>query len=60
LVIKTDDGRSLERAIHVALDQAEARDDEAIGGEWFYTSPDRIKFWYQTHMGAVAKLRMKD
>jgi len=39
-VIRTDDGRGLERAIHFALDQAEARIDEAVGAEWFNSSPD--------------------
>jgi hypothetical protein len=58
LVIKTDDGRSLERALHIALDQAERRDDEAIGTEWFLTSPDRVKLWYQTYSEAVTKLRV--
>jgi hypothetical protein len=57
LVIKTDDGHALESAIHFALDQAEVRIDDAPGTEWFDTSPDRIKSWYQTHMETVAKLR---
>jgi hypothetical protein len=35
-------------AIHFALDAAEARIDDAIGAEWFDTSIDRIKAWYET------------
>ena len=57
LVIKSNDGRGLERAIHFALDEAETRIDEALGNEWFETSPQRIMDWYRMHQQAVAFLR---
>lgn len=60
LVIRTDDGHGLERAIHFALDSAEARIDDANGAEWFDTSIDRIKAWYQVHVDAVRKLRTRE
>jgi hypothetical protein len=60
LVIRTDDGHGLERAIHFALDSAEARIDDAIGAEWFDTSLDRIKAWYKGHIDGVSKLRIRD
>ena len=59
LVIRTEDGHSLERAIHFALVQAEVWIEDAIGKEWFETSPDRIKTWYQAHMETVGKLRTR-
>ncbi len=56
LVISTDDGRSLEKAIHTALDQAGARIDGKFGTEWFLTSPQRIKDWYQAYKHATEAL----
>jgi Meiotically up-regulated gene 113 len=60
LVIRTDDGHGLERAIHFALDSAEVRIDDAIGSEWFDTSIDRIKAWYENHIDGVNKLRKRE
>ena len=57
LVIKTDDGRGLERAIHFALDEAKMQIDDALGNEWFETSPKRILDWYRMLQQAVALLR---
>ncbi len=57
LVIKTNDGHSLERAIHYALDEANARIAEALGSEWFDTSPHRIKIWYEKYIHAIDILR---
>jgi hypothetical protein len=57
LVIKTDDGYGLERALHFALDEADARIDEALGDEWFETSPQRILEWYRLHHQSIAALK---
>jgi hypothetical protein len=57
LAIRTDDGSRLERTIHFALDQAEARIDDAVGAEWFNTSPDRVKAWYLAYVQLVGQLR---
>jgi hypothetical protein len=46
LVIKTEDGRGLERILHSALDMAGARIADALGSEWFETSPEKISVWY--------------
>ena len=57
LVIKTDDGHALERILHYALGEAEATIDEALGSEWFKTSPERIATWYNKHLEAVSLLK---
>ena len=57
LVIKTNDGRCLERAIHFALDCAKARIDEAVGDEWFETTPQKIKDWHLAHQQTLGVLR---
>ncbi len=46
LVIKTEDGRNLERILHSALDMSESRIADALGSEWFETSPEKIANWY--------------
>ena len=56
LVIKTDDGHALERILHYALGEAGASIDDALGSEWFNTSPERITSWYSQHMEAVSLL----
>jgi T5orf172 domain len=57
LVIKTEDGHALERALHYALDESGARIAEALGSEWFDTSPNRIKAWHERYLHAVDVLR---
>jgi T5orf172 domain len=57
LVIKTDDGHALERALHYALDESDSRIIEALGSEWFETSPSRIKLWHEKYLLAVDTLR---
>ena len=57
LVIRTDDGHALERALHYALDESGARIAEALGSEWFDTSPVRVKAWYEKYLDAVKMLR---
>lgn len=63
LVIRSDNGRALERAIHNALDSAGQRVEGGAGSEWFLTSPDRVERWVlefwnslgvlQSHAGPV-------
>ena len=60
LVIKTDDGHALERILHYALGEAGASIDDALGSEWFNTSPERISRWYTQHLEAVALLNCND
>ena len=57
LVIKTDDGHALERIIHYALGVADAQIDDALGSEWFNTSPEKIKSWFENYALAIASLR---
>ena len=57
LVIKCDDARRLERAVHLALDQAQSRMEDALGNEWFETSPRKIKEWYLTQQQTIVALR---
>lgn len=52
LVIKTEDGRGLERILHSALDLAGARIADALGSEWFETSPEKISAWYEQFCAA--------
>ena len=56
LTIKTDDGRALERILHYALEEAGASIEDALGSEWFNTSPERISNWYDQHLIAVGLL----
>ena len=55
LVIRANDGHGLERALHFALDEAERRIDDAPGNEWFDTSPNHVKEWYQSHIESVTR-----
>jgi hypothetical protein len=45
LVIKTHDGKNLERLLHAALSYAGAKVNGA-GAEWFLTSPALIEQWF--------------
>lgn len=45
LVIRTENGRGLERALHTALTLAGKRVEGGGGSEWFVTSPDQIERW---------------
>lgn len=56
LVIKTEDGRNLERVLHSALDMAGSRIADALGSEWFETSPDKIANWYAQFCDANKQL----
>jgi len=46
LVIRTHDGRNLERLLHAALSYAGARIKNGAGSEWFSTSPDLVERWF--------------
>jgi hypothetical protein len=59
LVIKTSDARALERALHVALDRVKTRIDDAVGTEWFDTSPRKITEWYLAQQQALGALQRK-
>jgi hypothetical protein len=59
LVIHTDDSSLLERALHCSLRMAEADYDEAVGSEWFMTSPAIIQKWYELFCQSVQALKIK-
>jgi hypothetical protein len=46
LVIRTHDGRNLERLLHAALSYAGVRIKNGAGSEWFLTSPDLVEQWF--------------
>lgn len=46
LIIRTDDSRALENAIHASLKLANREVLDSLGTEWFYTSPEIIRQWY--------------
>jgi len=60
LLIRTDDGRSLERLLHAAMVYAKRRIDEGGGTEWFLTSPNQVEEWYKSFLGTVKFLRRSD
>lgn len=57
LVIRVGNGRATERAIHAALDEVGARIGDAIGAEWFNTSPEKIRAWYSAYQATLDALR---
>lgn len=59
LVIRTHDGRSLERLLHAALSYAGTRISNGAGSEWFLTSPDLIEQWFRQFAETVTILRRK-
>jgi T5orf172 domain len=46
LVIRTHDGRNLERLLHAALSYAGMRIKNGAGSEWFSTSPAMVEQWF--------------
>jgi hypothetical protein len=56
LVIRSDDGRTLETVLHQSLRLVDSAIVDA-GREWFMTSPDRGKLWYAAYMEALEHLR---
>lgn len=46
LVIRTHDGRNLERLLHAALSYAGVRLPSGGGSEWFITSPELVEQWF--------------
>ncbi len=60
LVIRTENGRALERAIHTALTLAGRRVERNGGTEWFITSPIRIEQWVSAFSGSLKILLSHD
>jgi T5orf172 domain len=56
LVIRTEDGRNLERALHSALTLVGRRVEGGGGSEWFMTSPEQIERWVQAFWGSLTLL----
>jgi hypothetical protein len=46
LVIRTHDGRNLERLLHAALSYAGVKVKNDAGSEWFLTSPSLLEKWF--------------
>ena len=60
LVIRTTDAGALERALHVSLRLADQAVEDSPGTEWFYTSPSRVKAWYDFFKEALARLSREE
>ena len=58
LVIRSENGRALERAIHNALSLAGQRVERGGGSEWFVTSPDRIERWVLGFWNSLATFKI--
>lgn len=43
LILKTDESRKLESALHLALSSRNKKINDAPGDEWFLTSPDEVE-----------------
>ncbi len=56
LSIRTDNSKRLESILHEVLDRYGHKVSDGGGAEWFYTSPDRVEAWYQTHCAGVSAL----
>jgi len=57
LVIMTPDSAALERALHASLRLADQTVEDSPGSEWFTTSPDKVKAWYQSFTNALDSLK---
>jgi hypothetical protein len=57
LVIRTHDGRNLERLLHAALSYAGAKIEEGGGSEWFVTSPALVEQWFLEFSKTVVALK---
>jgi T5orf172 domain len=57
LVIRTHDGRNLERLLQAALSYAGARINNGAGSEWFLTSPDLVEQWFLQFKGTLKILK---
>ncbi len=57
LVIRTHDGRNLERLLHAALSYAGTRINNGAGSEWFLTSPDLVEQWFLQFKGTLKILK---
>lgn len=57
LLIRTHDGRHLERIIHAALSYAGVKISSGGGSEWFLTSPELIAQWVTQFNASVKMLK---
>jgi len=57
LVIRTDESSLLEKVLHDSLRIAMSDYDDAIGREWFMTSPGAIESWYIKFLQAIDQLK---
>jgi hypothetical protein len=57
LVIRTHDGRNLERLLQSALSYAGTRINNGAGSEWFLTSPGLVEQWFHQFKGTLKILK---
>ena len=51
LIIKTDNAQGIERAIHSILSAKGKHKEDALGKEWFITSPEEVEEIYHKIFG---------
>lgn len=56
LVIRTDDAALVESALHASLRLSDRQVLDSPGAEWYFTSPAKVKEWYQAFGEGVALL----
>lgn len=56
LVIRTGNGRLIERAIHDALRLARRAVPQSLGSEWFETTPDAVAQWFEAYVVSLGLL----
>jgi hypothetical protein len=56
LVIRTECGRSIEKAIHHALRMAGRAVPDSPGTEWFETAPDTVRRWFEEYQRSLRLL----
>ena len=56
LVIKTQDSRALEKALHSSLRLVERGVLDSPGAEWFLTSPSKVEDWFRAYEASLTHL----
>ena len=56
LLIRTDKSSLVEKILHNSLRLASSNYDDAIGTEWFMTSPQAIEAWYLIFQSSISAL----
>jgi hypothetical protein len=56
LVIRTDNAALLESALHASLRLSDRQVLDSPGAEWYFTSPGKVKEWYQAFGQGLALL----